>query len=338
MDFYEELGVSRTASAAEIRKSYKCLTLLLHPDQQQNPEVRALAESQMKRINEIIAILTDPERRRIYDDTLSGKALVVRQIQPVSSIPWIPWIRNNQGWMLVGVAFVLLLISPLLVPIFDSARSSDKMHGPAALSSASARVPEKKEPASSSKARTDSRLGGLSFQPSPNGIGKPSSAVDIIIPSPAPPSAADPSISVPPSAPIQVVAPLPLPSAPAAPRALATLAGRWVYTPDPSDLEDPKLYPAEYVELSIVPQGSAVRGVYHARYKLPDHTLNSRVAFTFEGPMEGTSFAWQGDSGAQGEITMRLQSADTLKVNWFATKMGPALSLGSGNATLYRFR
>jgi DnaJ domain len=340
MDFYEELGVARAASAAEIRKSYKCLTLLLHPDQQQNPEVRALAESQMKRINEIIAILTDPERRRIYDDSLSGRALVVRQIQPVS---WIPWVRNNQGWMLVGVAFVLLLISPLLVPIFDSARSSDKMHGPAGLSPASARVPEKKEPASSSKARTESRLGGPNFQPSPAGIGKPSPAEDGNIPSPAPRSAADPSISVPQSAPIQpapiqVVAPLPLPSAPAAPRASATLAGRWVYTPDPSDLEDPKLYPAEYVELSIVPQGSAVRGVYQARYKLPDHTLNSRVAFTFEGPMEGTSFAWQGDSGAQGEITMRLQSADTLKVNWFATKMGPALSLGSGNATLYRFR
>jgi DnaJ domain len=357
MDFYEELGISRTASEAEIRKSYKCLTLLLHPDQQRKPELRALADGQMKRINEIVAILTHPERRRIYDETLSEKTSCVRQIQPA---PWIPWIRNNQGWVLVGVAFVLLLISPLLVPIFDSARS-DKTHDLAAVSSASSsRAHEHGEPSPSGgpgESRLTSmerRMSAGDSKPAPGSTvpnsrlsavrtGKPSSEEANVAPFPSK-GVPDLGIATPPG-PAQLATSPPLKSASPLSQTAPTLAGRWVYTPDPSDLRDPKLYPAEYVELSIAPEGSALRGVYQARYKLPSVSLNSRVTFTFEGPAGtfegsagGTSFTWRGDAGAQGEITIRLQSADTLQVNWFATKMGSALSLGSGNAILYRFR
>lgn len=337
MDFYEELGVLRTASDTEIRKAYKCITMLLHPDQQQNPQVRALAEGQMKRINEVVEILTDPQRRRIYDQGLHPNALVVRQMLPLE---WLPWIRTNRGWVLVGAAFLVLLAAALVVPIFDSAHSGGTAHEPEGASSASSRRLDKREPADTSKTLTESRLPSrdrrisvedwnrdpglqappVNFQLSPARTEKPFS--ETIIPPPAPAQVASP----------------PGQSAPSAPRAAPALAGRWVYTPDPSDPGDPTLYPAEYVELLIAPVGNALRGVYQARYKLPGHTLNSRVNFTFEGPLAGTSFAWQGDSGAQGEIAIRLESTDTLKVNWFATKMGPVLSLGSGNATLYRFR
>src|SRR4029077_2362012 len=134
MDFYEELGISRTASELEIRKSYKCLTLLLHPDQHQNPEVKVLAEGQMKRINGMIEILTDPERRRAYNDSLDSGALIVRQTQLAS---WFAWVRGNRGWALVGLMFVLLLISPLLAPMFDSARSAREAHEPLTATSAS---------------------------------------------------------------------------------------------------------------------------------------------------------------------------------------------------------
>lgn len=350
MDFYEELGVSRTASEAEIRKSYRRLTLLLHPDQQQDPEIRILAEGQMKRINEMVAILTDPERRRMYDESLSEKALVVRQIQITQ---WISWVRDNRGWVLVGVAFVLVLISALLVPVFDSAHSAGKAHEPvAAFSAASRRTPEQRELGSPSKALANSRLPAVEqrthegdWKPAPGlpapQVDSPLSSARVETPvseTPRPKSVLDSAIPVPPPTPAQGVVPSPVQSAPSALRPAPTLAGRWVYTPDPSDPGDPKLYPAEYAELSIAPVGNALRGVYQARYKLPDRNLNSRVNFTFEGPPSGTSFVWQGDSGAQGEITVRLESADTLKVNWFATKMGSVLSLGSGNATLYRFR
>jgi hypothetical protein len=342
MDFYEELGIKRTASEAEIRKSYKCLTLLLHPDQQQHPHVRALAEGQMKRINGIIEILTDPERRRVYDESLDTGALIVRQKQVR---PWIVWVRSNRGWALVGLTFVLLLISPLLAPMFDSARSVHEVYAPlTATSGAAHRTPEKQQLASHPKSLAETGVTNVKRRSAGDWIGGPS------LPSSPEPSQSSAGMGNPTSeaavattdpdrAPARpTTEPQPAQSPPSRPRPAPTLAGKWVYTPDPGDPGDPKLYPAEYVELSIAPVGSAVRGVYQARYKLPSHTLNSRVNFTFEGPSTGTSFAWQGDSGAQGEIAIRLESPDTLKVNWFATKMGSALSLGSGKATLYRFR
>lgn len=67
MDYYEEFGIPRSASTEEIRRAYKSLVRLLHPDQIQDPDLKRLAEGQMKRINEIFAVLSDSDRRRAYD-------------------------------------------------------------------------------------------------------------------------------------------------------------------------------------------------------------------------------------------------------------------------------
>ena len=72
MNYYEELGVSRDARTKEIRQAYKTLARLLHPDGQADKRLRAMAELQMKRLNEILGILADPERRRKYDEELAG--------------------------------------------------------------------------------------------------------------------------------------------------------------------------------------------------------------------------------------------------------------------------
>jgi len=49
MNYYEELSVGRSASADEIRRSYKRLARLLHPDRCAEDPARVLAELQMKR-------------------------------------------------------------------------------------------------------------------------------------------------------------------------------------------------------------------------------------------------------------------------------------------------
>ena len=81
-----------------------------------------------------------------------------------------------------------------------------------------------------------------------------------------------------------------------------------------------------------------LHGSYRSRYKLSDRSLSPYASFTFDGPLSGTAFSWKGDGGAEGQVTLRLQSPETMQVNWFATKMGSQLSLGSGAATVYRFR
>src|SRR5258708_22866354 len=63
MTYYEELGLTESASVEEIRRAYKSLARLLHPDHQAEEQLRKAAELQMMRLNEILAMLTDPLRR-----------------------------------------------------------------------------------------------------------------------------------------------------------------------------------------------------------------------------------------------------------------------------------
>lgn len=63
-DYYDVLGVSRTAEADEIKKSYRKLAIKFHPDK--NPDDKA-AEDQFKEAAEAYDVLSNPEKRRKYD-------------------------------------------------------------------------------------------------------------------------------------------------------------------------------------------------------------------------------------------------------------------------------
>jgi molecular chaperone DnaJ len=63
-DYYEVLGLTRTADAAEMKRAYRRLAMELHPDRNpDNPE----AESKFKEASEAYQVLTDPERRAHFD-------------------------------------------------------------------------------------------------------------------------------------------------------------------------------------------------------------------------------------------------------------------------------
>ena len=64
-DYYTVLGVPRNASDAEIKKAFRTLARKYHPDVAKD---KSTAEEKFKEINEANEVLSDPEKRRKYDE------------------------------------------------------------------------------------------------------------------------------------------------------------------------------------------------------------------------------------------------------------------------------
>ena len=63
-DYYEILGVPKTAEEREIKKAYKRLAMKFHPDRNQGDKE---AEAKFKEIKEAYEVLTDAQKRAAYD-------------------------------------------------------------------------------------------------------------------------------------------------------------------------------------------------------------------------------------------------------------------------------
>src|SRR5246500_1905219 len=63
-DYYEILGVKKSASAEEIRKAFRKLARKYHPDVNPNNKT---AEEKFKALSEANDVLSDPKKRKIFD-------------------------------------------------------------------------------------------------------------------------------------------------------------------------------------------------------------------------------------------------------------------------------
>ena len=78
-DYYYFLGIPQNASAEDIKKAYRKLSLKYHPDKNENDE---FFSDRFKEIKEAYETLMDAGRRKLYDQNLSGQQRNVKSILP----------------------------------------------------------------------------------------------------------------------------------------------------------------------------------------------------------------------------------------------------------------
>ena len=95
-DYYEVLGISKSADKAEIKKAYRRLARKFHPDVNPGNED---AEQRFKEIQEAYAVLSDPEKRKQYD--AHGR------VDGIPEVEFDPFRRSGrqQRWRDVGGGF-----------------------------------------------------------------------------------------------------------------------------------------------------------------------------------------------------------------------------------------
>lgn len=102
---YETLGIPTGADPAEIRRAYVALARRFHPDAHadRSPAEQAHADRRMRDVNEAWSALSDPARRRAYDQAL-GRARREEPRPRPAGRSWAPrpdddeWMRDFASW------------------------------------------------------------------------------------------------------------------------------------------------------------------------------------------------------------------------------------------------
>jgi len=370
MDYYEELGLKRTATVQEIRRAYKLLAKLVHPDGQANEPERHMAERQMKRLNQIRATLTNEQARREYDAGLQNEAALNGGAAPPVGLRYAPagefreperrleipqWLQPvAENWFWVTLAVIVVGVG---IWYLAQARTEDGM--PAAVSPAAeekAAPVEPRRPKGAAR-KVEARAipqSQASPEASPMAVERPPAGqTSSAAPSADRPVSATPretpsvdTSRTPPPAPAMTppaaANPEPAGALPAAgaikPRS-SPFSGNWLYVPDPSEKSAPGAYPAAYVELLMGEEHGRLRGAYRAEYRVTDRAVSPEVAFEVEGdaPAETTAhLQWTATDGAKGDVDLALSGPNVLKITWWTTEFGRHSKLASGSSKLIR--
>ncbi len=319
MTYYEELGISADATEEQIRQAHRRLVKLLHPDQQQDPEVRRVAERQMTRVNLMVEQLLDPSLRLGYDVSLRTSASMSSHVM-----------ANAWKFAALGVCVVCILAMLSVSSPTDAVRSA----GGGVVSAAPPPPPGPAVPASVPNGRQSGRKAAEAERSSPE-YGSLSTTPEVRETAPAVSQAEGKSQGS--NAPPQSEVPSQRTNAERAEPA-PSLRGVWLYAGGKPSERDKGLYRPEYIEMRISEEGGSVKGDYRSRYAVTNLAISPSVNFTFEGKADvGSILNWRGAKGAMGTLTIQLLNRNAIQVDWKVTDAGESgMGLEFGTATLVR--
>jgi curved DNA-binding protein CbpA len=338
VNYYEELGIHRDATTDEVREAYKLAARLLHPDMQQDPRLKDLAECQMRRLGEVVAVLADPWARARYDAALVNRppvALLARFTQ-AGRAELVQAAVRHWFWVLLGIMTLGTGVWYGLARVTDAPPESAAAQRP---SPPAAPVVTQAQPTTMQKPRVEAPQTANAGRRQP-------------VPSQTESQEPDPAVSAPPTPPqapseTAAVEPARVREAPNArpadvPRNEASrFEGEWLLSADARGPDTAGTYPAKYVELRLRQEGGILTGDYRALHTVLDKAISPEVAFRVRGKSPaGNSGAlhWESSSGAKGELDLTLRSPGQMQVNWWTTQFGTQESLGSGMAVLVRLK
>ncbi len=366
MNYYDELGVSREASIEEVHRAYKTLARLIHPDGQLDEKLRAMAERQMRRLNEVLETLTDAEKRREYDQRLAAeermageRAVVPGPARPRfgrRKAPGAGWERRRlKQW---HVLFILCAVGVLVAAVWHEVgddlalteiapRTYPEAAAPAQPTETARVAPRAGE---ADSGRTMAKAGGgaaprieqraradfedrmesaEAAQPQVAGLGEPAAAAPMEAQREGSPS------------PGTTEAPAARAGQREARGAEPAFAGNWFYSPEFGGKAGAGAYPAQYIEFFLAEEQGIVAGNYRAQYKVADKAVPPQVIFHAQGKSDDGKLArmsWASKDGAKGEAELTLQSPNLMRVVWWTTEFGSRAALASGEAWLVRQR